>query len=79
MVAVVEDRRAEEKDLDYFWDRLNVAQKFSVSELQRFGYELSFVRQQEQQRVAVLKAGPKMASIDEDGQINTAPKVFLRD
>lgn len=56
-----------------------MAQKFSVSELQRFGYELSFVRQQEQQRVAVLKVGPKMASIDEDGQINTAPKVFLRD
>jgi hypothetical protein len=56
-----------------------MAQKFSVSELQRFGYELSFVRQQEQQRLAVLKSGQKMASITEDGQINTAPKVFLRD
>lgn len=74
-----QERRREPRDLSYFWDMLNMAQKFSVFELQRFGYELSFVRQQEQQRVAVLKAGHKMASIDEDGQINTAPKVSLRD
>ncbi|WP_127019222.1 hypothetical protein [Rheinheimera mangrovi] len=74
-----QERRREARDLNYFWEMLSMAQKFSVSELQRFGYELSFVRQEEQQRVAVLKAGPRMASIDEDGQINTAPVVFLRD
>jgi len=73
------ERRRQVRDLSYFWDMLSMAQKFSVSELQRFGYELSFVRQQEQQRLAVLKAGPKMASIDENGQINTAPSVTLRD
>ncbi len=73
------ERRRQVRDLSYFWDMLSMAQKFSVSELQRFGYELSFVRQQEQQRLAVLKAGPKMASIDENGQINTAPSVMLRD
>jgi hypothetical protein len=73
------ERRRQVRDLSYFWDMLSMAQKFSVSELQRFGYELTFVRQQEQQRLAVLKAGPKMASIDENGQINTAPSVTLRD
>ena len=73
------ERRRQVRDLSYFWDMLSIAQKFSVSELQRFGYELTFVRQQEQQRLAVLKAGPKMASIDENGQINTAPSVMLRD
>jgi hypothetical protein len=73
------ERRRQVRDLSYFWDMLSMAQKFSVSELQRFGYELTFVRQQEQQRLAVLKAGPKMASIDENGQINTAPSVMLRD
>ncbi len=74
-----QERRRDPKDLSYFWNMLNMAQKFSVSELQRFGYELSFVRQQEQQRVAVLKIGSRMASVDENGQINTAPKVALRD
>ncbi|RVT44390.1 hypothetical protein EMM73_16880 [Rheinheimera sediminis] len=74
-----QERRREPRDLNFFWDMLNMAQKFSVSELQRYGYELSFVRQQEQQSLAVLKAGAKMASIDQDGQINTAPRVFLRD
>lgn len=73
------ERRRQVRDLSYFWDMLSMAQKFSVSELQRFGYELTFVRQQEQQRLAVLRAGPKMASIDENGQINTAPSVLLRD
>lgn len=74
-----QERRRDPKDLSYFWNMLNMAQKFSVSELQRFGYELTFVRQQEQQRVAVLKIGSRMASVDENGQINTAPKVALRD
>ena len=42
MVAVTENRREDVKNLDYFWDRLNVAQKFSVSELQRFGSDASY-------------------------------------
>lgn len=54
-----QERRREPRDLSYFWEMLSMAQKFSVSELQRFGYELSFVRQQEQQRLAVLKSGQK--------------------
>lgn len=78
MVAVTEDRRADEKNLDYFWDRLNVAQKFSVSELQRFGYELAFVRRSPSFSMAVLKSGERLASVDQDGQIDTAPSIALR-
>lgn len=79
MVAVTEDRRAEDKNLDYFWDRLNVAQKFSVSELQRFGYELAFVRRSPSFSMAVLKSGERLAAVDQDGQIDTAPSIALRD
>ncbi len=78
MVAVTEDRRADEKNLDYFWDRLNVAQKFSVSELQRFGYELAFVRRSPSFSMAVLKSGERLAAVDQDGQIDTAPSIALR-
>ncbi len=79
MVAVAEDRRADAKDLNYFWDRLSVAQKFSVSELQRFGYELAFVRRSPSFSLAVLKSGDRLAAVDLEGQIDTAPSIALRD
>ncbi len=78
MVAVAEDRRADEKNLNYFWDRLNIAQKFSVSELQRFGYELAFVRRSPSFSMAVLRSGERLAAVDEDGQIDTAPSIAFR-
>ena len=78
MVAVAEDRRAEERDLNYFWDRLNIAQKFSVSELQRFGYELAFVRRSPRFSMAVLRSGERLAAVDQDGQIDTTPTISFR-
>ncbi|WP_372625732.1 hypothetical protein [Arsukibacterium sp.] len=75
---MIQERRQTDKDMHYFWEELNLAQKFSVAELQRFGYELRFVRQQDNQKIAVLFAGNKMAAIDNEGQINTEPKVILR-
>tara|TARA_R110002126_G_scaffold43555_15_gene124906 strand:- start:1628 stop:1858 length:231 start_codon:yes stop_codon:yes gene_type:complete len=75
---MIQERRQTVKDMHYFWEELNLAQKFSVAELQRYGYELWFVRQQNEQKIAVLIAGGKMAAIDNEGQINTAPDVVLR-
>jgi hypothetical protein len=67
-----------DKDIHFFWDDLSLAQKFSVAELQRFGYDLLFVRHIANGSLAVLAAGSKMAAIDVDGQIDTEPKVVLR-
>lgn len=80
MVAVLEDRRAEsdEKDMHYFWSQLNMAQKFSVAELQRFGYELEFVRRSPSFSLAVLRSGGRLAAVDQDGQIDTEPKIIFR-
>lgn len=81
MVAVVEDRRTDDcddKDVNYFWDQLNMAQKFSVAELQRFGYELEFVRRSPSFSLAVLRSEGRVASVDQDGQIDTAPKITFR-
>lgn len=75
---MIQERRQTDKDMHYFWDELNLAQKFSVAELQRFGYELRFVRQQNNHKVAVLFAGNKMAAIDSEGQIDIQPTVALR-
>lgn len=72
------ERRQTDKDMHYFWEELNLAQKFSVAELQRYGYELLFVRQQDNIRMAVMLAGDKLAAIDDEGQIDTEPSVILR-
>lgn len=77
---IVEERRQINKDIYHFWEELNLAQKFSVAELQRFGYELLFVRRMGPQvLLAVMKAGKKLASIDNNGQIDTTPSVKLRE
>ncbi|WP_333606991.1 hypothetical protein [Arsukibacterium sp.] len=72
------ERRQTDKDMHYFWEELNLAQKFSVAELQRYGYKLLFVRQQDNIRMAVMLAGDKLAAIDDEGQIDTEPSVILR-
>lgn len=72
------ERRQMDKDLHYFWEDLNLAQKFSVAELQRFGYDLMFVRQMAEGNLAVLTAAGKIAAINIDGQIDTEPRVTLR-
>ena len=78
MAAVAQDRRACPKDADYFWQQLNMAQKFSVAELQRFGYDLEFVRKSPSFSLAVLRAGNRFAAVDQDGQIDTEPKIVFR-
>ena len=72
------ERRQMDKDIHFFWDDLNLAQKFSVAELQRFGYDLLFVRHISNGSIAVLAAGAKMAAIDMEGQIDIEPAVVLR-
>lgn len=72
------ERRQMDKDIHFFWDDLNLAQKFSVAELQRFGYDLLFVRHIANGSIAVLAAGSKVAAIDIEGQIDIEPKVVLR-
>lgn len=75
---MIQERRQTDKDIHHFWEKLNLAQKFSVAELQRYGYELKFVRQENNKKTAVLFAGRRMAAIDDDGQIDTEPSVVMR-
>ena len=72
------ERRQIDKDIHFFWDDLNLAQKFSVAELQRFGYDLLFVRHIANGSMAVLASGSKVEAIDIEGQIDIEPKVVLR-
>ena len=72
------ERRQMDKDIHFFWDDLNLAQKFSVAELQRYGYDLLFVRHYAEGSLAVLASGNKVAAIDIEGQIDVEPRIVLR-
>lgn len=78
MQTALIERRQSTREIQPFWDELNLAQKFSAAELQRFGYELAFVRHATAGNLAVLRAGDRFAAIDQEGQIDIAPNIALR-
>ena len=73
-----QERRRINRDIDYFWQQLSLAQKFAVSELQRYGYQLQFVRNMAFGKIAVLDFDGKLAAIDHQGEIDTTPNIVLR-
>lgn len=73
-----DDRRIAAKALPALWEQLTLAQKFAVAELQRYGYQLQFVRHIPTGQLAVLDFAGKLAAIDSNGQIDTAPSLVIR-
>ncbi|GHE86221.1 hypothetical protein [Thalassotalea profundi] len=72
------ERRREPPEQSVWWEKLSLAQKFSASSLGKFGYELSFVRNENGQSLAVLMCDGGVAVITEDGDINTDPDIKVR-
>ena len=72
------ERRNEAPEQSVWWNKLSLAQKFSASSLGQFGYELSFVRNEQERSLAVLQCNSGIAIISEDGEINTSPSIELR-
>lgn len=73
------ERRQTSLEHSVWWDKLSLAQKFSASSLGKFGYELAFVRREQGRNIAVLTCVSDIAVITEDGEINTAPNIRIRD
>ncbi len=72
------DRRKQAPEQSVWWNKLSLAQKFSASSLGQFGYELSFVRNEQGRSLAVLNCSGGIAVISEDGEINTSPNIKIR-
>ncbi|QOL25571.1 hypothetical protein LP316_14945 [Thalassotalea sp. LPB0316] len=72
------ERRTESPHQSVWWNRLSLAQKFSASSLGKFGYELSFVRNDNGRSLAVLMCNGGVAVITEDGEINSSPDIQIR-
>lgn len=75
---VLLERRSFEPDQAALWDKLTLAQKFAASSLSQFGYELAFIRSGNEGNVAVMLCDGNAATIVDDGQINTAPNIHVR-
>jgi len=72
------ERRSSVKDQSSLWDKLSLAQKFAASSLTQFGYELTYVREQQAGGTAILLCDKNTATISTDGEINTAPALQIR-
>lgn len=72
------ERRREAPEQSIWWNKLTLAQKFSASSLGKFGYELTFVRGENEQSIAVLQCRGGVAVISEDGDIDTSPNITIR-
>lgn len=72
------ERRQLPPEQSVWWDKLSLAQKFSASSLGKFGYELTFVRNENGHSIAVLTCHSGTAVISEDGEIDTSPSIIIR-
>lgn len=72
------ERRQSVSDTSALWDKLSLAQKFAASSLTQFGYDLAYVREQQEGSMAILLCDNNAATISADGEINTAPSIDIR-
>ncbi len=72
------ERRQSVSDTSTLWDKLSLAQKFAASSLTQFGYDLAYVREQQEGSMAILLCDNNAATISADGEINTAPAITIR-
>lgn len=75
---VLLERRNFTPEQSSLWDKLTLAQKFAVSHLSQFGYELAFIRNGKMGNMAVMLCAGKAATICDDGEINTSPDITIR-
>lgn len=73
------ERRRIELSTHQWWERLSMEQKFGVYQLQKFGYELAFIRNQDAGPIAVVKREQELATVDKNGDVDLTPPIQLRD
>ena len=71
-------RRRRPVESHVWWDHLNYAQKFAVSSLYHYGYEICFVRKEKHGSLVIMSLDDKLATVDQDGLIDTNPDVKCR-
>jgi hypothetical protein len=62
-----------------WWERLSMDQKFGVYQLQKFGYDLAFIRNDPKGAVAVVRRGAEFAAVNSEGDVDLNPDIVIRD
>ena len=74
-----EERRQVEAKIKQLLKELSVAQQCSLSEISHYGYTLSFVRQTDEGKLAVVQLNDSAITIDEEGEIDHHSSIKLRE
>jgi len=72
------ERRLQRVNKIKCYDKLSLAQKFSVSKLSQFGYDLLYVRKETYGLIAILKSRTTFVTVCHLGEINTSPNILMR-
>jgi len=72
------ERRSGKEVNRELWPNLTLAQKSSVNNLEKYGYELAFIRSYEAGNVAVMLREDNATIITYEGDINTSSNIIIR-
>ena len=75
---VQEERRHSCPSKHALWKQLSVTQQASVSSMYSYGYELSFIRTENEVKYVVMLLNEAVIVIDEEGSIDTQPSIHIR-
>ena len=75
---VLLERRQYTQEEVSLWDKLSLAQKFAASSMTQFGYDLSFIRNNNSGSLAILQCNGKAATINDEGEVNSTPDIIIR-
>jgi len=72
------ERRQQDIVPGTLWVGLSLAQKFAVSSLTQFGYDLCYIRKSHSGSLAILLCNDSSATISSEGEIDTSPGITIR-
>jgi len=74
----IEDRRHECPSTHALWTQLSIAQQASVSSMHNYGYELNFIRTEDEETKVVMLLNETVVVIDGEGTIDTQATIKIR-
>lgn len=72
------ERRHSSPSKSTLWNQLTIPQQFASGSLITYGFNLAYIRDSHTNPLAILLCDSKIAVIDVDGDINTAPNILIR-
>lgn len=74
-----QERRNYALEPSQWWDRLSMDQKLGVYQLNKFGYDLAFIRNTLQGPLAIVRRNGDYATVDHTGDVDLQPEIVVRD